>query len=164
MAPTWTTQHPLAMASPKLQRGRNSRLGAYYAVTMALDRRATLFADPALARVAGAEICNSPAETCAWVVMPDHVHWLLCLRSASLSRCVQAFKSRSARAMNAARGTTGKIWQAGYYDHQLRSDEDLRQQARYIVANPLRRGLVAPIEDFPHWRCGWVSGSDDLIG
>ena len=143
------------MASPKLQRGRNSCLGAYYAVTMALDRRATLFADPALARVAGAEICNSPAETCAWVVMPDHVHWLLCLRSASLSRCVQAFKSRSARAMNAARGTTGKIWQAGYYDHQLRSDEDLLS----------RRDTLSPIRYAVDWlresrisRIGGVAG------
>ena len=95
--------------------------------------------------------------------MPEHVHWLLCLQSTTLSRCVQVFKSRTARAINLARGTTGKVWQAGFYDHQVRNDEDLRLQARFMVPNPVRRGLVARIEEYPHWWCPWICSTEDLI-
>ena len=151
------------MASPKLLVGRDSRPGAWYVVTMVLHDRATLFSDHALARIVADELSNGTEETCAWVVMPDHVHWLLRVRAAPLCRCVQAFKSRSARTINAVRGASGAVWQAGYYDHQLRNDEDWRRQARYIVANPLRRGLVARIEDYPHWWCPWISSTGDLM-
>ncbi len=150
------------MSSSRLLIGRNSRPGAFYVVTTVLQRRAALFLDPGLARLAAEELRHGEAESVAWVVMPEHVHWLFRLRAIPLARCVQAFKSRSACAINAARGMSGSVWQAGYYDHQLRDDEDLRRQARYIVANPLRRGLVARVEDYPHWWCPWVSATSDL--
>ncbi len=151
------------MSSPKLLVGRESQPGAFYMVTTVVLHRATLFLDPALARLAAEELLGGAADGFAWVVMPDHVHWLLQVRTTPLARCVQSFKSRSARAINAARGTSGPVWQAGYHDHRLRDDEDLRAQARYVVANPLRRGLVSKIEDYPHWWCRWVSCSDDLF-
>ena len=98
----------------------------------------------------------------AWVLMPDHVHWLLKLEQGSLGSCMQAFKSRTARGINAVRGASGPVWQAGFYDHQLRNDEDLAAQARYVVANPLRRGLVDRIEDYPHWWCPWIVSTPAL--
>lgn len=150
------------MSSPRLLIGRDSQPGAFYMVTTVLHQRATLFLDPTLARLAAEELQAGAAAGLAWVVMPDHVHWLLQLRTTPLERCVQAFNSRSARAINAARGTSGTVWQAGYYDHRLRDDEDLRAQARYVVTNPLRRGLVAQIEDYPHWWCQWITRTPDL--
>ena len=150
------------MSSPRLLIGRDSQPGAFYVITTVLNQRAALLLDPALARLVANELRGGAAEGLAWVVMPDHVHWLLQLRATPLSRCVQAFKSRSARAINAARGASGMVWQAGYHDHRLRNDEDLRTQARYIVLNPLRRGLVARIEDYPYWWCRWISGTIDL--
>jgi len=98
----------------------------------------------------------------AWVVMPDHVHWLLQLRSGSLSGCLQAFKSRSARAMNVVTARSAQVWQPGFYDHRLRSDEDLVKNAQYIVANPVRRALVSRIEEYPYWHCPWIRSSRDL--
>ncbi|MFK5927062.1 MAG: hypothetical protein QM483_10570 [Desulfuromusa sp.] len=47
------------------------------------------------------------------------------------------------------------IWQKGYHDHALRDDEDLRQVARYIVANPVRAGLVVRAIDYSHWDAEW---------
>lgn len=41
------------------------------------------------------------------------------------------------------------IWQAGYFEHVLREDEDTRRVAGYILANPVRAGLVANPEDYP---------------
>jgi REP element-mobilizing transposase RayT len=150
------------MSSPRLLIGRDSQPGAFYMVTTVLHQRATLFLDPALARLAAEELQAGAAAGLAWVVMPEQVHWLLQLRATPLARCVQAFKSRSARTINAARGVSGTVWQAGYYDHRLRDDEDLRAQARYVVTNPLRRGLVARIEDYPHWWCPWISSTTEL--
>ena len=152
------------MASPKLQRGRHSLTSAYYTVTTITQDRRPIFHNPILARIAAREFDvlshENGAESLAWVVMPDHVHWLLQLQEQSLSRCVQRFKSRAARAINSATGSQGGIWQAGYYDHRLRNEDDLVEQARYIIANPVRRGLVPRIGDYPHWWCRWVIGGN----
>lgn len=155
------------MTNPKLRHGRYSETGAYYAVTVVSLHRRRIFNDPALAAVVSGEIACAAESGCiatqAWVVMPDHVHWLLAPRSGVLSRHMQAFKSRSAIAINRLRGMQGPVWQSGYYDHRLRSEEDLLAQARYIVANPLRRGLVERIEQYPHWGCAWVRTQEDLL-
>ncbi len=85
-----------------------------------------------------------------YVLMPDHLHWLMQLHEGNLSDAVKLLKGRSARAI----GTT--IWQPNYYDHALRHDEDLRKAARYIVANPLRAKLVARLGDYPLWDAVWL--------
>lgn len=72
------------------------------------------------------ELPEQHAKTHAWVLMPDHLHWLFELGSeASLSSLVQDFKSRSAIAINRAIGGLGPVWQAGFYDHRVRQHEDL---------------------------------------
>ncbi|MFP3408382.1 transposase, partial [Pseudomonas sp. SIMBA_065] len=48
------------------------------------------------------------------------------------------------------------IWQPGYQDHALRREERLVHVARYIVANPLRAGLVKSVRDYPHWDAVWL--------
>ena len=75
---------------------------------------------------------------------------------ADLPKLVQGVKSVSAHRINAARGQSGKVWQAGYYDEALRREQDLKHMARYIVANPLRAGLVERIGDYPLWDAIWL--------
>jgi len=65
-------------------------------------------------------------------------------------------KSRSARAVNHLLVRGGPVWQKGYYDHAVRCDEDLRRLARYMIANPLRAGLVERIGDYPLWDAVWL--------
>jgi len=83
--------------------------------------------------------------------MPDHLHWLFHLgKKRSLSRVVGVVKAFSAR-------TIGQpVWQAGFHDHVVRRDQDLRRLARYVVGNPLRAGLVEAIGDYPHWDAVWL--------
>ncbi|MEW2970339.1 transposase, partial [Pseudomonas aeruginosa] len=38
----------------------------------------------------------------------------------------------------------------------LRKDEDVRVAARYIIANPIRAGLVRKAGEYPHWDCVWL--------
>ena len=49
------------------------------------------------------------------------------------------------------------VWQPGYFDRALRAEEDVREVARYIVANPLRASLCQYIGDYPLWDAGWLS-------
>ncbi|MGB7814803.1 MAG: hypothetical protein WBL28_00460 [Methylotenera sp.] len=48
------------------------------------------------------------------------------------------------------------IWQPGFYDHAIRKDEDIVAIARYIIANPIRAGLVKRVGDHPHWDAVWL--------
>ena len=72
------------------------------------------------------------------------------LHQGKLSDAVRLMKGRSARAM----GHT--VWQANYFDHAVRQDEDMRKIARYIVANPLRANLVERLGDYPLWDAVWL--------
>ena len=96
------------------------------------------------------------ATSLAWVVMPDHFHWLISLDKGSLDELMCRTKSLSTRAINQSTGQTGCRWQQGYHDHALRRDEDIKQMARYVIANPLRAGLVQRVGDYPLWDAIWV--------
>ena len=95
----------------------------------------------------------------AWVLMPDHAHWLVELEAeSSLSGLISTLKRESTKAANAIainpRGTA--LWMPGFHDRAIRRDDDLLAVARYVVANPLRAGLVARIGDFPFWDSIWL--------
>jgi REP element-mobilizing transposase RayT len=98
------------------------------------------------------------ASTLAFVVMPDHVHWLFVLGACvTLPGVVSAVKGTTAWRINSARGAIGeRVWQGGYFDHAVRRDEEALTIARYIVANPLRAGLVATVGDYALWDACWL--------
>jgi putative transposase len=75
--------------------------------------------------------------------MPDHAHWLIELSEHdALSDVVNRIKSASARRANRVLQRKGALWATAYHDHALRAEDDLPDTARYVVANPLRAGLV----------------------
>ncbi len=93
----------------------------------------------------------SAVETLAFVVMPDHVHWLAQLKDgACLENVVRQFKARVSIILGA------RVWQRGFHDHALRSDEGVAGIARYVVANPVRAGLVGRVGDYAHWDAVWL--------
>lgn len=144
-----------------LRRGRVSEAGRVYLVTAVTHDRAPLFADPGHARVVVRCLRDLEqarrAETLCFVVMPDHLHWLLSLgEGQSLAALVKSMKGYSARRINAMRGEGGRVWQAGFHDHALRREEDVREVARYVVANPVRAGLVARVGGYPFWDAKWL--------
>jgi putative transposase len=129
-------------------------------ITTVTERRMPVFQDFWCARLLIHQL--RVADTLGWsttwafVVMPDHLHWLVELSDVDLSRLVLRVKSCSAIAVNRALGQSGRLWQKGFHDHALRKDEDLRAVARYVVANPLRAGLVESVGDHPHWDARWL--------
>jgi putative transposase len=56
-----------------------------------------------------------------------------------LPEIVRAFKSFSARRINAMRDTNGApFWQRGFYEHIVRNERELDAIRRYILDNPLK--------------------------
>jgi REP element-mobilizing transposase RayT len=150
---------PLYHAS-RLRRGRHSEVGHLYLLTAVTVGRIPLLADFALGRVLIQEMRLAEEQgllrSLCWVVMPDHLHWLIELGGAPLEQAMQQVKSRSAKRINQLAGTEGAIWQKGFHDHALRQDEDVLTAARYVVANPLRAGLVERLGDYPLWDAVWL--------
>ncbi|TDV54562.1 REP element-mobilizing transposase RayT [Pseudomonas graminis] len=92
----------------------------------------------------------------AWVVMPDHFHWLVELGECELEILVLGVKSHTARNVNKSLDRSGRFWQRGFHDRAIRYEEDLQSVARYIIANPIRAGLVSRVQDYPLWDAIWV--------
>jgi len=93
----------------------------------------------------------------AWVIMPDHLHWLFQLQEdQNLSEIVRLLKGRSAHRVNHYLQRQGSVWDRAFHDHALRKDEDIKNIARYIVANPLRAKLVEKLDDYPLWDAVWL--------
>lgn len=86
-----------------------------------------------------------------WVLMPDHFHGLLRLGNSSLAVTVGHLKGLAAKRVNEYLGATGAVWQSAFHDRALRREDDRKNIARYIVANPLRAGLVKSIREYPYW-------------
>jgi putative transposase len=42
-----------------------------------------------------------------------------------------------------------RLWQKSYYDHILRKQESVAKVVRYILENPVRKGLPTHPEEYP---------------
>ena len=143
------------MGYSHLRRGRVSISGQIYHIIAATRQRAPIFSDFGHARIAIRVLMQEDklgsVSTLAFVLMPDHLHWLVQLGDRDdIRKVVGRVKSLIARRLDAA------VWQPGFYDHALRKEEDIATVARYIVANPLRAGLVSSLGDYPHWDAIWL--------
>ncbi len=149
-----------------LRIGRLSELDRPYLITTTTFERSPIFLNIDSGWLVAKEIHRLEqkkwSRSLCWVVMPDHIHWLFVLRQRSLARMIQALKSRSAISINRHRGRSGRVWQPGFHDRALRRDEDIKKVARYVIANPLRAGLVENITDYPLWSAVWIERGADL--
>ncbi|HEY3266627.1 MAG TPA: transposase [Armatimonadota bacterium] len=149
-------------------RGYDYRTPDAYSVTVCTADRLCLLAQAGsgvitlseLGDIAAAAWLDLPrhfpnVELDAFVIMPNHVHGIVCFESAvpdpdgtearrfgdvvagSLSAVVGAFKSASARCINGARGTEGAaVWQRGFHERVIRPDRMLEAIRLCIANNP----------------------------
>lgn len=103
----------------------------------------------------------SGLEVDLFVIMPNHIHGILRIKSRDLSRdlenslpihntglaphvvagsvgaVVRAFKSSTTLHYHRMRGTDpDPLWQRNYYEHILRNDQEWDRVRRYILNNP----------------------------
>ena len=139
-----------------LRTHRYSQHERIYAVTFCTNHRQKYFLDFQLARIVVHALkfqdIKGNTKTLAYVVMPDHVHWLFVLNQSQLDQVLHGVKSFTAHKFGQ------QLWQDGYYEHSVRKPQDLVKLSRYIVANPLRAKLVEKIGDYPFWDAVWLNG------
>ncbi len=84
-----------------------------------------------------------------YCLMPDHLHVLLSPSRSGKSMDVwlQRFKSFTTNRY-VKTGGRPPLWQRSAYDHVCRKGEAAEVVLRYIVENPIRKGLV---ETWPAW-------------
>ena len=144
-----------------LRKSRYSVCNRVYLITTVARQRKTVFSDLAAGRIVVNELRRledeGAADTLAWVLMPDHLHWLMQLgQGKTLAGVVKKLKGRSSRSLNRYLCSSGTVWQPAYHEHAVRHDEDINRLARYIVANPLRAGIVTSVGNYPLWDCVWL--------
>jgi REP-associated tyrosine transposase len=88
-----------------------------------------------------------------YVIMPDHVHFF-CAENAegaphSLSQWMNKWKEWTAKGMGLTQAHSGPVWQRGFFDHLLRSNESYAEKWAYVRDNPVRAGLVKSRKDWP---------------
>ena len=86
----------------------------------------------------------------AWVVMANHLHFLLQPRPRQhLDSILHSIKSFTAHEANKLIGRTGPFWQSEGFDRYIRDAHHFRATVRYIHMNPVKAGLCASPEE---WR------------
>lgn len=144
-----------------LRKGRVSIPGQAYFLTATTLYRRPVFADSAAAfavsRFHNTSWLWRDSQLLAWVLMPDHWHGLVRLgRQDDLNTLMGRFKAVTARSVDERFRVNGHLWSRGFHDRALRDDESLRATGRYLIANPLRAGMVEDIGHYPFWDAAWL--------
>ncbi len=120
-----------------------------YSVTICTHLRKSIFADrtsdesgadhdSAMRRVVGFAIH-------ALLLMFDHVHLVVAAtgEQSDFQRFMSNWKQRAGYQHRKRTGES--LWQDSYHDHVLRDDEEMARTVRYVLENPVRKGLVARV-------------------
>jgi len=84
-----------------------------------------------------------------YVILPDHVHFFVTLPSdVNLGDWVGTLKRALARTVEG--NSQDPLWQRGFFDHVLRSNESYSEKWNYVRENPLRAGLVTNTGDWQY--------------
>ena len=85
-----------------------------------------------------------------YVFMPDHAHFFICIgRDQKLSTSVKHLKEAVTKALRRQHPKV-RVWQPGFFDRLLRSDESYAEKWGYVRMNPVRAGLVHSPDDWPY--------------
>jgi len=82
----------------------------------------------------------------AVVVLPDHLHaiWTLPQDDADFStrwRLIKHYVQRTG---------AEPIWQARFWEHVVRDEDDFVRHFDYIHSNPVKHGFVNKLSEWPH--------------
>ena len=131
------------------------------------------------------ERVRRPFAIRAFVVLPDHMHWIWTLPDgdADYSTRWRRIKTEFARAQplgeprSAVRKKRGEraIWQRRFWEHLVRDETDFRRHVEYIHYNPVKHGWARCVADWAHssfhhfvergvYSEDWGAGADIHVG
>ncbi|MFA6286271.1 MAG: transposase [Opitutaceae bacterium] len=87
-----------------------------------------------------------------YVIMPDHVHFFCAAlpEAKPLSAFMQRWKEWTGKSVLSALRRPAPLWQPRFFDHVLRTPESYAEKWSYVSQNPVRAGLSATPEAWPH--------------
>lgn len=138
---------------PRRLRGFSYKGQYRYFVTVCTHERVPVFEDAVHASWVMTQIQQlfGPKHfaVIAYCVMPDHVHLLLegLNADADLRATMHSWKQKTG--FTWSRRSRSRLWQEGFYDYVLRDYDSVPGVMRYIVDNPVRRGLSSPESPYP---------------
>ena len=152
---------PRPAQNPHLDSDLYSLPGVYTFITIRAFEKTRPFLTSALADLVVKTLLDNQdqldCQVSAYCLMPDHLHYLISPMSegSSVLRFTHQFKGKTTN-LSWGLGWIGKLWQPGYYDHLLGSDEDWKSVAEYVLMNPVRKGWVL---DWTDWK--WSGLTED---
>ncbi|MBL7993732.1 transposase [bacterium] len=96
------------------------------------------------------EATDNNCDTLIYLFMPDHLHVILKGKThdAEPLKAMNRFKQKTGFWFSKNDSKSG--WQKNYYDHLIRNEEGVLKHIRYVLNNPVRRGIVADWFDYPY--------------
>ena len=85
-----------------------------------------------------------------YLFMPDHVHLIVSgnRKDSNVKKSIELFKQKTGYWLS--QNLPKFKWQKDYYDHIIRNDEDIQNQIRYILNNPVRANLKDDWKEYPY--------------
>jgi REP element-mobilizing transposase RayT len=81
--------------------------------------------------------------------MPDHQHLIVTgtCENSDVWRTIVSYKQKTGFWMSVNK--SGIRWQKDFYDQVIKRQEDMADQVRYILDNPVRKELVSSWQEYP---------------
>ena len=143
---------------------RVDALGEIFMVTTATWRRRPLLTQPRIAELVTETLFAhrdaGEFDLLAWVLMPDHAHFVLQPKDRTLAEVMRRFKSLSWRRCRLQIGLMERLWQEGFHDRGVRSELALNLMIDYVHLNPVQAGLVRDPDDWS-WSSFRIMAGDE---
>jgi len=103
---------------------------------------------------------RTSCDVIVYVFMPDHCHVVFQGRDdeANPLAAMKSFKQHTGFWFSKEHPEFR--WQKDFYDHVLRSQQDVAKQVKYVLENPVRKGIVQDWKEYP-FRGSTVHRLDD---
>ena len=132
---------------------------AYFVTVVTRDRLPLLlcgeipeYVEEALEHISGIDL-----DVFGYVLMPDHIHFMVRTSPRHLNRAIASFKRYTGRRIS-EEVCLPRPWQKRFWLICMAGAKMVDQRADYMLENPLRAGLVADLGDWPYsyWGTRWI--------
>lgn len=147
---------------------RSQTPGATYFFTVVTYRRQAILCDApireALRNAIAAVRAKRPFTIDAWVLLPDHLHtiwtlppgdadfatrWAVVKRRVSVA-CGEDYRRADWINSSKQKHRESTLWQRGYWEHQIRDENDFERHMDYIHFNPVKHGHCKQVSEWPY--------------
>jgi len=141
--------------------------GGYFFFTVVTYDRRPLFNDPKarkiLKNVWQETQVKLPFKVLALCMLPEHLHclWRLPEEDSDYSKRWASIKAgftknylaaggkRATQSVSQEKRRNGGVWQKRFWEHQIKSEDDIQNHINYIHYNPVKHKLVENVRDWP---------------